>query len=287
MSKIESYTFTASKTGLKVLIFGAIHGDEHCGPVAIRSAIQKLETGVWPMLEGSATLVPVCNPKAHEEKKRVRKENLNRIFKKTESPETEEQELANELSSLVDECDVLLDIHSSFVPAPTNVFVDYPTSENLAFAAALAPDFLIFDWPKTYENSPLGFDSWTTDRYAHDAGKIGVLAECGQHDAPSSVEHAERYIERTLAHFGLIPPLHESTPELARKVYMTGIWKRESAEDRFARLWHHLEFIPEGALIALRADGEEILASEDCFILFPKEYAVPGGEWFYLSVERK
>jgi len=283
---IEKFRFDSEQPGKNILIFGAIHGDEHCGPVAIRSVIEKIEQGTWPLLKGSVTFVPICNPKAHEEKKRVRKENLNRIFKKTSVPETEEQELANELTTLVDMCDVLLDIHSSFVPAPTNVFVDYPTEENLAFATALEPEFLIFDWPKTYAENP-SFDSWTTDRYAHEAGKIGILTECGQHDAPSSIEHAERYMQRTLAHFGNIAPLNEAAPELARRVYMTGMWKRESAEDRFARAWHHLEFVPRGALIALRSDGEEILASEDCFIIFPKDYALPGGEWFYVSVERE
>lgn len=283
---VEKFRFDSGAPGTNLLVFGAIHGDEACGPAAIRSMMKRLEAGARTLTAGSVTFVPVCNPKAFEERARARRENLNRIFRKTAVPATEEQELANELCTLVDECDALLDIHSSAVPAPANVFVDYPTPANLAFARALAPEFLIFDWPKTYENSAHGFDSFTTDWYAHQAGKIGILAECGQHDAPESAERAERYIERALAHFSLTNPLPESALEPARSVSMTEIFKRESAEDRFAKSWCHLEPVPEGTLIALRADGEEILAPEDCFIIFPKDYALPGGEWFYLGVER-
>lgn len=250
--------------------------------------MEHIKSGELTVVRGSVTFVPICNPKAHADKSRVHKENLNRIFKKTEHPDSYEAELANELCALVDRCDVLLDIHSSFVPAPSNVFVDYPTTENLAFARFLGPDFIILDWPKVYENNEFAFPAWTTDRYAHEAGKIGILAECGKHDDPEAELLAERYIERTLEHFGLIalgPPPTE-TPPSARSVYLTEIFKRESAEDAFAKNWYHLEPVAKGTMIARRATGEELYASSDCFIIFPKDYALPGGEWFYLAVEK-
>ncbi len=285
---ISHFLHTGPQDGAKLLVFGAIHGDEQCGPVAIGKVMDRIRAGTLPIVRGSITFVPVCNPEAYAEKNRVHKENLNRIFKKTENPDSYEAALANELCALVDECDALLDIHSSFVPAPSNVFVDYPTQENLAFAKSLRPDFLVFDWPKVYENNEFAFPGWTTDRYAHEAGKIGILAECGKHDDLNAEALAERYIERALEHFGLTalgpPPVAEEPAP--RSVHMTDIYKRESADDTFVKAWHHLEEVPGGSIIATRANGEEVRASSDCFILFPKDYALPGGEWFYLGVEK-
>ena len=267
----------------RVLIFGAIHGDEHCGPVAIREVIRKIDASELSLVRGSVTFVPVCNPKAHDDQVRAHKENLNRIFKKTEQPDSYEAELANELCALVDEHDVLLDIHSSFVPAPSNLFVDYPTPENKAFADALNAEYQIYDWPAVYENNPFAFPAWTTDRYAHEAGKIGLLVECGKHDDPKAVALAEEFIVRTLEHLNLVDPVLPAASVQAKPVYMNSIWKRESMGDRFTQSWSHLDMIPAGTVLAIRENGEEIVAEHDSYILFPKDYAQPGGEWFYLG----
>src|SRR5689334_11572446 len=117
---IERFTFNGPENGPKVLVFGAIHGDEHCGPVAIGKIMERIRAGSLVIQRGAVTFVPVCNPRAYKDKERAHKENLNRIFKKTEHPESYEAELANELCTLVDEHDAMLDIHSSFVPAPSN-----------------------------------------------------------------------------------------------------------------------------------------------------------------------
>ncbi len=282
---IEHFTFPGTKPGAKLLIFGAIHGDELCGPIAIRKIMDQITSGKLVIQEGSVTFVPVANPEAHANNVRVHKENLNRVFKKTEHPDSYEAKLANELCNMVDEHDVLLDIHSSFVPAPSNVFVDYQTPENLAFAKALNPEYLIFDWPAVYENNPFAFPAWTTDRYAHEAGKIGVLVECGKHDDPKALQLAEDAILRTLVHFKLVAPiLGLSAPtQEPSPVYMNSIFQRDSEGDVFTKAWSHLDAIPAGTCIAERASGEKIIAEHDSYILFPKDYALPGGEWFYLG----
>lgn len=274
-------------SGPRVLIFGAIHGDEHCGPIAIRKIMKDLDGGILSIRTGSVRFVPVCNSKAYASTSRIHKENLNRIFKKTQKPSTYEEELANELCSLVDECDVLLDIHSSFVPAPSNLFVDYPTPQNVAFANALNAEYQVYDWPKVYENNPFEFPAWTTDKYAHTAGKIGLLVECGKHDDPESEKLAEQYVLDTLSHFGLIQKPLSRTNNTSTHVYMKKIFQRDSAEDTFTRSWNHLDVVPKNTVIAKRASGEKIIASHDSYILFPKDYAVVGGEWFYLGSASK
>jgi predicted deacylase len=281
-SEVESFSFTSRIRGPSLLVFGAIHGDEKCGPVAIRKVMDAIQSGTLPLVRGSVTFVPVANPKAYADKSRVHKENLNRIFRKTEHPDSYEAELANELCALVDECDALLDIHSSFVPAPSNAFADYPTPDNLAFAKALAPEYLIYDWPAVYENNPFAFPAWTTERYAHEAGKLGVLVECGKHDDPEAERRAENAILRALAHFKLIEKSEGATTE-PKPVYMNRIFQRDSEGDTFSKAWAHLDAVPAGTTIAERASGEKIVAERDSYIIFPKDYALPGGEWFYLG----
>lgn len=156
---IEELTFSTETSGPALLVFGAIHGDETCGPAAIRKVQSEIESGAIQLLKGSLHLVPVCNPRASEEGKRYTEDNLNRIFRKTSTPVTYEAELANELCAYVDQADVLLDIHSSHAPSPVNLFIDYPTPENEALAAALGAEFAIYDWPKVYEQSSVSLDS--------------------------------------------------------------------------------------------------------------------------------
>ncbi len=129
---ISHYTFTGLSDGPVLIVLGAIHGDETCGPVAIKKIMHKIDDGSIVLKSGTLRCVPVCNPRAYEGGVRYAEDNLNRIFRKSEDPQTYEARLANELCELVDKADVLLDIHSSHAPAPVNLFVDYPTPENEA-----------------------------------------------------------------------------------------------------------------------------------------------------------
>lgn len=283
---IESVMFESGTPGPRLLVLGAIHGDETCGPVAIQRVIEEIQSGELVLRSGTLQCVPISNPRAYGEGKRYVEDNLNRIFKKTADPKTYEARLANTLCALVDEADVLLDIHSSFAPAPVNLFVDYPTSDNLTLADALGAEFALYDWPKVYAESTLGFDSHTTDRYAYEAGKSGILIEAGQHTDPRSGTVAYEAILRTLVHLGMLEPRPGLTlAGPAKKVRMTKVFARESEGDVFASNWSHLESVPAGTLIAVRATGEELRTDVASVIIFPKLYAQPGGEWFYLGVQ--
>ena len=191
--------------------------------------------------------------------------------------------MANSLCELVDEHDVVLDIHSSFTPCPPHAFVDYPTKENLAFAKSLNITHIIYDWPKVYEHNLFSFPDWTTDRYAHDAGKIGIVVECGQHSDKQSVVEAESIVLDTLNHFSIIE--NESVPKNTdpNPIYMDIIFKRDSVSDNFEKEWIHLDKVTHNELIATRSNGEQILAPYDGYILFPKTFAGAGDEWFYFA----
>ncbi len=282
---ISHYTFPGLTEGRTLIVLGAIHGDETCGPAAIRRVMHEIDDGSIVLKKGSVRCVPVCNPRAFEGGIRFAEDNLNRIFKKTENPASYEARLASELCELVDQADVMLDIHSSHAAAPVNLFVDYPTAENEALAAALGAEYVIYDWPKVYEQSSVELDSWTTDRYAYENGKVGILLEAGQHSDQRSEIVAYEAILHTLVHLDMIDPrteLHQVVK--AMPVHMTEVFVRDSMEDVFTAQWSHLQRVAKGTTVATRGSGEAIQMKEDGVIIFPKTYAKPGGEWFYLGI---
>lgn len=282
--QIEYHSFGApNTTGKRVIIFGGIHGNEPCGTFASQNIINKILKKDLVIKNGFVTFVPISNPRAQYEQKRFSEQDLNRIFKKSVDPSTYEADLANTLCELVDVHDVVLDIHSSFTPCPPHAFVDYPTKENLAFAKSLNITHIIYDWPKVYEHNPFSFPDWTTDRYAHDNNKIGIVVECGQHSDNQSILEAEGIIVDTLKHFSIIEcesALKNTNPS---PIYMDMIFKRDSIQDNFEKEWTHLDRINSNELIATRENGEQILAPYDGYILFPKTFARAGDEWFYFA----
>ena len=282
---IETFLFENKerKPGSRLLVFGAVHGNEPCGPAAIRRLIANIENGTLSLKRGSVRFVPIANPDAYREKKRLLEKNLNRVFRKTANPASYEERLANELTALMDRnSDVFLDVHSSSAPGPVNVFIDYPTPENKALASALGADYVLLDWPKVYENNPYGFESYCTSRYAHEIGIPGVLIECGQHDDPKTVDVAETVILRAMAHAGLIDfPAERFAPP--RAIRMQTLEKKLHTGDRFEKEWRHLEEIPAGTRVATRESGEALVAENDSVMILPKHGAKAGEEWFYLG----
>lgn len=274
--------FDSGKEGARVVIFGGVHGNEVCGPIAVRRVISRLEDGSLPLTAGSVILVPEANPRACAARQRLTEENLNRIFRKTEHPDSYEAQLANELCPLLEGADAFLDVHSAGAPGPANLFIDYPNEQNEAFAAIFPVEYAILGWPSVYDGNVHGFDSFTTSQYAHEVGAADVLIECGQHDDPKAPAVAEDAILRTLAHFGLTAPYGEA-PQKAQRVHMKHIFAYDTDGDHLTKEWHHLESMLAGTIVAERANGEPIRVEKDSVMLFPKMTARPGDEWFYLG----
>src|SRR3989338_1050916 len=101
---IEQSVFEAPDPadGPRILFFGGIHGNEPCGPRAIKNAIALFENGDIRLKRGSVHFVPIANPRAYRDKKRYIDEDLNRIFRKTEHPRSYEAHLANTLCDIAD-----------------------------------------------------------------------------------------------------------------------------------------------------------------------------------------
>lgn len=285
---IESVAFHAETAGPRLLVFGAVHGDEVCGTLAIRRIVPEFESGSIKLLKGRVTFVPVCNPRAYAQNVRYTERNLNRNLLPQAQPDCYEAVLGNLLCPLIQDCDVLLDIHSYHVGGPAFIFIDPADAANIAFASSLGSDTVISNFAdaiaKTGRSSG-DAAAWSigTTEYARMFGAMSVTLECGQHLAPEAPEIAYQAILGALRHLGMIAG-NVATAAKPRHVVVESVVYRDDAGD-FARPWQHLDNIKAGTLIATRANGEKLVAPKDSVIILPRADAEIGAEWYYFGHE--
>ena len=308
----HSLSFTGMHPGTKLIVLGAVHGNETCGTQAIQRVTAEIQSGKLHIVAGSVTLVPVTNPLAYARKQRMGDRNLNRNLYPKPAPTDFEDHIANWLCPLLAQHEILLDLHSFHTAGESFVMLgpdnNTGTLEPFALAAreeALALRLgvrrLVDGWLDTYAlgvqrrvaHNPVEAESRGlntdprygvgTTEYMRSVGGCALTLECGQHADPAAPEVAYRAIHNALAHLGLIAqaaPPDVANPE-ALRLYQ--VIDKAHADDAFSRAWASFDPVAAGELIGVRQDGSEVVADDDGFIVFPNPKALPGQEWFYLA----
>nr|WP_199101537.1 succinylglutamate desuccinylase/aspartoacylase family protein [Aquitalea sp. ASV11] len=304
INSIAIHQFASLGAGPKLIVLGAVHGNEVCGTQAIRRLIREIESGAVCIHRGSLTLVPVTNPLAYQFKRRHGDRNLNRNMRLTHTPQDYEDHVANMLCPLLQAHDVLLDLHSFH--APGRPFALIGSRNNVgdletvgkadaeeAIALRLGVDRFVEGWLETYakgveERQQRGVDACVdygvgTTETMRRSGGIAVTLECGQHDEGAAPEVAYQAILNTLAHLGMV---HQVAPAAAMQpetIRLYQVVDRLHPEDRFSKDWCSFDIIKRGEPIACRHDGSTVLADRDGWIVFPNPAALVNQEWFYLA----
>lgn len=273
--------FVSTRPGPKVLVFGAIHGDEISGPIVIQRCIDKLKSKAIVLEKGELSFVPICNPKAYAQNTRGFEENLNRVFKIHENPEKYEQKLANILAPLVAQHDILLDLHSFQSKGESFVFQDFNGEKEERLAKSVAIKRIFLEWGQVYNKKPK-MQSDDTNRFAFNNGVAAVTVEAGNHNDPQSIEVAYQSILNVLNSNNMIsgetgPVI---TPPDFERIRVEEIIVKEK-EGELAKEWEHMSPVKKGTILAHYADGEKIIAPYDSLILLPKKNALLKTEWFY------
>ncbi|WMW80086.1 succinylglutamate desuccinylase/aspartoacylase family protein [Undibacterium cyanobacteriorum] len=297
--------FTALQAGPKVLITGAVHGDETCGTVAIRRIIAELSEGTLVLQRGHVSFVPVTNVKAYAQRTRFGDRNLNRLLQPVTEVKEFEDQVANWLCPLMAQHEVLLDLHSfrdagqAFAmmgpennEGPIEPFRHARAEE--AFALCLGVQRYVDGWLSTYsswlsrqgKNDDWKFGVGTTE-YMRSIGGYALTLECGSHRDPQAPEVAYRAIRNALHHLGLLNYEHATDLSQARaQAEMLSLYHvvdRLHENDQFCRDWRSFDALKAGDHIGTRADGSAVLADIDGYIVFPDTHAAVGSEWFYLA----
>lgn len=304
----RSIQFVGQKPGPKLIVTGAVHGNEVCGTQAIARVLADIDSGDLAIIAGQVTFVPITNPLAYAKRERNGDRNLNRNLSPTNTPSEFEDHVANWLCPLLARHDVLLDLHSTRASNPAFAMLgpannDGPLQpfkhavKERALARHLGCSRFVDGWLATYAagvakrvergdagafNSHARYGVGTTE-YMRSVGGYAITLECGQHDAAESPAVGHRAIRNALSFLGLSnesPPAPVANTEM---LHMVEVFDRLHVSDTFARPWASFTPVKAGDLIATRHNGSEIRAAADGCTLFPDPNGPVGSEWFYLA----
>ncbi len=315
---LRTHSYHGLAPGPRLLVLGAVHGNEVCGTRAITRILEELDSGTLAITRGMVTFVPITNPLAYQRQQRTGERNLNRNMAPSAIPQDFEDRIANVLCPLLDAHDALLDLHSFhtggapfvMIGPQNNTGVLEPFSqaaEELQLALHTGPHRMLEGWLDTYARgvqrrsaaaaATTGVRSQTlvtnpnygvgTTEYMRSRGGYGVTLECGQHDDPQAIGVARHAILQTLALLDLCAlPLQpaQTGREILRLVDVTD---REHADDRFSREWRSFDAVKTGDVIGVRHGGQAVTAPSDGFVVFPNPRAEIGQEWFYFAQRRQ
>jgi predicted deacylase len=304
----RSVNYTGQGDGPRLVIMGAVHGNETAGTQGIGRVMAQLDSGELAIVNGSVTFVPVANPLAYANGQRAGERNLNRNLFPNPSPQDFEDRVANWLCPLLASHDVLLDLHTFNADSAPFVMVgprdnDGPLEpfrhahEERALARVLGVKRFVDGWLRTYGagverrlagtgqlETVLRYGVGTTE-FMRSAGGYALTLECGQHDDPGAPQVAYQAIVNTLAHLGLVDaprpaPVARDDMEV---LSMLEVHDKQHDADAFSRPWASFDRVARGEEIGRRADGTPVLADADSIILFPDSAALANNEWFYLA----
>ena len=306
--QFQSVEYCGQHPGSRLIITGAVHGNETCGTKAIQRVMQELDSGALIIRNGAVTFVPIANPLAYAKGERFGDRNLNRNLFPNEHPQDFEDRVANWLCPLLARHDVLLDLHSFKAAGEPFVMVgprnnDGPLEpfrheqQERAMARRLGVRRFVDGWLRTYGagvqrrlrgdsqlETVLRYGMGTTE-YMRSTGGYALTLECGEHTDPQAPEVAYRAIMNTLAFLGLIdaPSPQPIADEAMEALSMVAVYDKVSANDTFARAWSSFDAVRKDEQIGTRADGTPVLAEFDGRILFPDSAAGANSEWYYLT----
>jgi len=315
---LRAHTYHGLAPGPRLLVTGAVHGNETCGTRAITQLLEEIDGGALAIERGTVTFVPVTNPLAYSLKQRMGERNLNRNMAPSAIPQDFEDRIANVLCPLLDAHDVLLDLHSFHTGGAPFVMIGPQNNhgalepfshaaEEMQLALHTGPHRIVEGWLETYARGvkrrtaaaeaggASRAQSLVTDpnygvgttEYMRSRGGYGVTLECGQHEDPQAVQVARYAILQTLGLLGLIAQPAAPVPMEREILRLVDVMDREHAGDSFTREWRSFDAVKAGEAIGMRHGGEAVTAPADGFVVFPNPRGEVGQEWFYFAQRRQ
>jgi predicted deacylase len=306
--QFKSINYTGLGKGPRLIVTGAVHGNETCGTKAIQRVMAEIDSGKLLVANGSVTFVPVTNPLAYQLVQRSGERNLNRNLFPNDDPQDFEDQIANWLCPLLAQHDVLLDLHSFNAESEPFVMMgpldnDGPlqpfkhADKERALARRLGVRRFVDGWLATYGagvqrrmsdasqlQTVLRYGVGTTE-YMRSTGGYALTLECGQHNDPAAPDVAYRAIMNTLAFLKVIdaPEPQPVAADQMEALSMVVVHDKAHAGDSFVRKWASFDPVAKGQQIGVRADGTPVTSELDGRILFPDVNAGANQEWYYLT----
>ena len=251
MQPFKSVAYAAVAPGTRLIVIGAVHGNETCGTQGDRARHRRDRRRRLGLRAGRVTFVPVTNPLAYAEQAARRRPQPQpqaaRRPRRRASSRTTSPTGSARCSPSTRCCSTCIRSRAPGVP-----FVFMGPRDNAGDDRALRParrarrrwrarlgvGRVVDGWLTTYaagvarrREHAAEFPEATLDldprygigttEYMRSVGGNALTLECGQHEDPAAPEVAYRAIVNTLAHLGLIDapdpaPAHAWRPEPVR-----------------------------------------------------------------------
>ena len=271
---------TTDAAGPRVVMFSGVHGDEISGIHAVEKLFFDLFTGARTLRKGSLTLAR-SNANAIAAERRYLKYNLNRMYKDEYGPDIDRNEYeytrAQELKSILRDCDYFLDLHSAPIAQDPFLIAEQHAIE---FFSKLGLPHIIMGWNK-FAGGTTGGDG---ENYANMHGAISATLESGSHFEKRSNDVAYRTVITMLSLLGMIDAVKEASRAEAEVIDMYAVITKESDDFRYAGNVENFQRFKRDEAFAFQ-NGKPIAVKEDSILLIPMkpEETKVGEEVCYLG----
>lgn len=297
--------------GPRVAIIGRMHGNEPVGdPVherLQRVAEERLVCGSLLLVRANIAAAAANlrhTPEGSDLNRLWDRETLDRLAAADPATLSYEERRARELAPLLEQCDAVLDLHSTSRPAaPFLVFRD--DQRHAAIASRMGVGHLITG---LHENGILsGGAGANVGLRAGEMGKrLGFTFEAGQHDDPGNADRAWAVVERLLVELGLFErqgPVEDFGPSGVYEVVdrfrqapagneqyrFVGYHGGEPGAGRRMngpRKLHSFEEIEADEVVLRRGRSEVVRAHTPFTMLMPAPTTEPGTDLYYVTQQR-
>jgi succinylglutamate desuccinylase len=255
---------TTDAPGPRVVMFSGVHGDEISGIHAVEKLFFDLFSGARTLRKGSLTLAR-GNAHAIAAERRYVTYNLNRMYKDAYGPEIDRNEYeytrAQELKSILRECDYFLDLHSAPIAQEPFLIAE---RHAIAFFARLGLPHIIMGWNK-FSGGTTGGDG---ENYANAHGAIAATLESGSHFEKRSNDVAYRTVLAMLSLLDMIEPVADEKRAEAEVIDMYAVVTKEADDFRYAGDVANFQRFARGEAFAFQ-NGKPLTVGEDSILLIP------------------
>ena len=291
-TQLEIFEFTGNQDGPHLAVFGAVHGNEKCGPEALKRILGFINDGKIKIKRGKVTFIPICNPRAYAQNVRFTERNLNRFMYPKDDPQAYEDHLDNQICPILEQADYLLDIHSYTTQGGSFCIVGEVDQRNIDFAKSLGIPRFIHGWADALSGSDDLEDQRQaigTTEYIRNHSGVGLTLECGNHNHPRGADTAFQATLNALRFLGMADieeglDITDLPDDGEYCIKMQGAYLKMRDGD-FTQDFKNMDHVTAGSIVARYDDGEEISMPADGFIVLPKRDTGFGHEWFFWGIE--
>ena len=261
----SSYLIDSENKWKNISIFWWIHWDEKSWILACKKFLKNVDDWEIEILKWKIILVLKSNEEAVKINKREVKFNLNRLFKDNSDIENcYEKNRAEELKTILQESDYLLDLHSTSWPSIPFLFSEMP---NFDLAKKLWVNHIIAWW-----NELWWVISWDTESYINSLWWQWFTFEAWNYDNPDWEKIAYQMLLNFLSQLWIISNKYfKNILELEEKfIKMKSVYIAKSNNFKYKIDIENFKEIKKWTLIWID-NWEKIFAEEDIFLIMPKK----------------